>query len=50
MRPGSSEYALTLLLEVGAYARKPLTPRLPNIPVEMSFFFGDYDWMTPPTP
>ena len=31
MRPACGEYALTSLLEVGAWAKKPLTNRLPAL-------------------
>jgi len=45
--PGSGEYGLVHILEAGAYARKPLSPRLTAVTVPMAFFYGASDWVSP---
>ena len=45
--PGSGEYALSRILELGAWARKPLAEQLSSIHVPMVFYYGDEDWMSP---
>lgn len=45
LRPASGEFALNTILSVGSWARKPLVKRLPNLKIEVSFFYGDIDWM-----
>lgn len=47
MRPASGEYALNSILQVGAWAKKPLVDRLPCLETEVSFFYGTRDWMSP---
>eukprot|EP00744_Colponema_vietnamica_P009590 GILI01013622.1.p1 GENE.GILI01013622.1~~GILI01013622.1.p1 ORF type:complete len:326 (-),score=53.31 GILI01013622.1:183-1160(-) len=42
---GSSEYALNIILQPGAYARSPLVRRLPDLQVRTVFFYGSKDWM-----
>ncbi len=42
---GSGEFAITRILEPGAYARKPLTDRLHEIKMPTTFLYGEYDWM-----
>ncbi|KAI8900731.1 Alpha/Beta hydrolase protein [Globomyces pollinis-pini] len=44
-QPGSGEYALARLLLPGAWPRKPLHPRLPNLKMPTTFIYGDIDWM-----
>lgn len=45
--PGSGEYGLIYILEPGAYAHKPLAPRLSAVTVPMAFFYGANDWISP---
>jgi hypothetical protein len=45
MRPPCGEYALNSLLQVGAWAKKPLIDRLPILEMPVSFFYGEFDWM-----
>lgn len=45
--PGSGEYALSKILELGAWARKPLAEQLATVSVPMVFYYGDEDWMSP---
>jgi cardiolipin-specific phospholipase len=42
---GSGEFAITRLLEPGAYARKPLIDRLHEIKMPTTFLYGEHDWM-----
>lgn len=44
LRPGSSEYSLTYLFNLGIWAKKPLEPLLPNLETKLSFFYGSEDW------
>ncbi|CAG8490613.1 1782_t:CDS:2, partial [Scutellospora calospora] len=43
--PGSGEFALSRILAPGAFARKPLINRLPELKMPATFMYGDYDWM-----
>ncbi|CAG8764305.1 7246_t:CDS:2, partial [Racocetra persica] len=43
--PGSGEFALSRILAPGAFARKPLINRLPNLKMPATFMYGEYDWM-----
>lgn len=45
--PGSGEYALRHLLEPFAWAKEPIGPRVSQLKVPTSFFYGDSDWMRP---
>ena len=46
MLPGSGEFSLNRILKPGAYARKPIVSRIPNLNVSnVSFAYGQYDWM-----
>lgn len=49
MREGSTEYALFICFEMGMYAHNYLESenRLgnPDLPIPISFFYGDRDWM-----
>lgn len=45
--PGSGEYALTHILEPGAWAKKPLCDRLHVLEVPLAFLYGDRDCMKP---
>ena len=46
MLPGSGEFSLNRILKPGAYARKPMVSRIPNLNVSnVSFAYGQYDWM-----
>ena len=45
-RPESSEIAITMIFGWGAYARDPLCLRLPELPMQMHYFYGDADWMS----
>ena len=38
--PGSGEYALSKILELGAWARKPLAEQLATVTVPMVFYYG----------
>ncbi|CAI2180319.1 6437_t:CDS:2 [Funneliformis geosporum] len=42
---GSGEFAITRILEPGAYARKPLIDRLYEIQMPTTFLYGEDDWM-----
>ncbi|KAI8580565.1 hypothetical protein K450DRAFT_236239 [Umbelopsis ramanniana AG] len=42
---GSGEYALASVLSPGAYARKPLIHRLPELKMPTVFIYGTIDWM-----
>jgi cardiolipin-specific phospholipase len=42
---GSGEYALASVLSPGAYARKPLIHRLPELKMPTVFIYGAIDWM-----
>lgn len=43
---GSGEFALSTVLESGAYARRPLCDRLGDVKVGTVFLYGDRDWMS----
>ncbi|CAG8469834.1 16991_t:CDS:2 [Dentiscutata erythropus] len=43
--PGSGEFALSRILAPGAFARKPLINRLPNLKMPTTFLYGQHDWM-----
>lgn len=43
--PGSGEYALSHILQPGAFARKPLTHRIPKLDKRITFIYGEIDWM-----
>ena len=43
--PGSSEYALSTLLEPGAWAYKPLVHRIDKLQMPTLFLYGENDWM-----
>lgn len=43
--PPSGEHSLSTILESGAYARRPLIDKLPNIRVPVLFMYGERDWM-----
>ena len=47
MREGSTEYALFIQFELGMWAINPLETRerLGSLPIPVSFFYGDRDWM-----
>lgn len=49
MREGSTEYAIYICFQLGLYAHHPLedAERLgnPELPIPVSFFYGDRDWM-----
>ncbi|KAJ9530113.1 hypothetical protein QJQ45_023374 [Haematococcus lacustris] len=45
--PGSGEYALRHLLAPGAWAHEPLTNRLQELKVPVTFIYGKEDWMRP---
>lgn len=51
MKEGSSEYAIFICFKLGMYAVNPLetVERLgnPELPIPISFFYGDLDWMDP---
>ncbi|CAG8439772.1 530_t:CDS:2 [Funneliformis mosseae] len=42
---GSGEFAITRILEPGAFARKPLIDRLHEIKMPTTFLYGENDWM-----
>ena len=42
--PGSSEYALTRIFNLGIWAKDPLEYRLPELQTKLSFFYGSDDW------
>lgn len=42
----SGEYALSTVLESGAYARRPLCDRLVGVRVPVVLLYGDRDWMS----
>lgn len=46
---GSGEYALASLLLPGAWAKRPLAPRLPQLPsnLPITAIYGSVDWMRP---
>ncbi|KAF0491966.1 alpha/beta-hydrolase [Gigaspora margarita] len=43
--PGSGEFALSRIFAPGAFARKPLINRLPNLKMPTTFLYGQQDWM-----
>ena len=43
--PGSGEYTANAILKVGGFAAMPLTHRMHDVQVPISFFYGDRDWM-----
>lgn len=44
--PGSGEYALSRLLNPGAYAKRPTVLRIPKLKVDrVAFVYGQNDWM-----
>lgn len=43
--PGSGEFSLSTILQSGAYARRPLWDRLPDVKQDVTFLYGDRDWM-----
>ena len=44
----SGENALIGILSPGAWAQRPLQPRIPNLKVQaIHFVYGDRDWMNP---
>jgi cardiolipin-specific phospholipase len=45
MKPKGSEVAISVILAPFVFARRPLVDRLPQLDVEMTFMYGDYDWM-----
>ncbi len=49
MREGSTEYAIFICFKLGMFAHNPLETedRLgnPNLPIPVSFYYGDQDWM-----
>ena len=49
MKDGSTEYAIFICFRLGMFAENPLETedRLgnPNLPIPVSFFYGDVDWM-----
>jgi len=45
MRDKSSEVAITMILEFGAWARAPMRDRIKEIGVPICFLYGDVDWM-----
>jgi pimeloyl-ACP methyl ester carboxylesterase len=47
MRPGSTEYAIFLQFDIQLHAYNPLDQkdRLLSLPIPVSFYFGDIDWM-----
>jgi pimeloyl-ACP methyl ester carboxylesterase len=49
MRPGTTEYALKMLFNMGMIAKLPLGTgdklKSKNFPVAISFIFGDNDWV-----
>lgn len=51
MREGSTEYAIFICFKLGMFAHNPLetVTRLgnPELPIPVSFFYGDIDWMDP---
>ena len=45
MKPKSSEVAITIILQPFAFARRPLIDRLPGLDLQITFMYGDIDWM-----
>lgn len=47
MRPASTEYAIFLIMDIHLHAYHPLDrdDRLGTLPIPVSVFFGDKDWM-----
>ncbi len=43
--PASGEYSLSTILRPGAWARRPLVDKLPNVECDVSFVYGNNDWM-----
>jgi pimeloyl-ACP methyl ester carboxylesterase len=43
--PPSGEHSLSTVLESGAYARRPLEDKLPNVRMSTLFLYGTRDWM-----
>ena len=46
MRQISTETCITVILEVGAWAKFPMRDKLKEIGVPICFLYGDQDWMT----
>jgi len=44
--PPCGEYAINHILEPGAWARKPLSDRLPKLSQPVTFLYGMQDWMS----
>ena len=44
--PASGEHAMCGILQVGAWARNPLGPRLSQLMTPVSFYYGTHDWMS----
>lgn len=45
LMPGCGEYALSVILEPGAWSTNPLWRRLQALSCPMCFLFGDQDWV-----
>ncbi|CAB9524549.1 acylglycerol-3-phosphate O-acyltransferase [Seminavis robusta] len=46
--PGSGEHCLNKVLEMGAFAKRPMEYRIPDLRVpSVAFLYGDHDWMDP---
>jgi hypothetical protein len=47
MRPKSSEHCIHSMFSIGAFAKKPLIERIPCLEIEVAFYYGEFDWMSP---